>query len=53
MAEKTIVEKAAETVGYGIAMASDVGGSIKTAFDAARDHGFRGSEEDTCQEGCD
>ena len=35
MAEKTIVEKAGETVGYGIAMASDVAGSIKTAFDAA------------------
>ena len=35
MAEKTIVEKAAETVGYGIAMASDVAGSIKKAFDTA------------------
>jgi hypothetical protein len=31
MAEKTIVEKAAEAVGYGIAMAEDVAGSVKTA----------------------
>ena len=35
MAEKTIVEKAGEAVGYGMAMASDVAGTIKTAFDAA------------------
>jgi hypothetical protein len=35
MAEKTIVDKAGETVGVGIAMASDVAGAIKTAFDAA------------------
>lgn len=35
MAEKTIVEKAGETVGFGLAMASDVAGSIKTAFAAA------------------
>jgi hypothetical protein len=35
MAEKTLVEKAGETVGFGIAMASDVAGSIKTAIDAA------------------
>jgi 3-dehydroquinate synthetase len=35
MAEKSIVEKAGEAVGYGMAMASDVAGSIKTAFDAA------------------
>jgi hypothetical protein len=35
MAEKTIVEKAAETVGYGLAMAEDVAGSLKTAVGAA------------------
>jgi hypothetical protein len=35
MAEKTIVEKAGETVGFGMAMASDVAGTIKTAFDTA------------------
>jgi hypothetical protein len=35
MAEKTIVDKAGETVGVGIAMASDVAGVIKTAFSAA------------------
>src|SRR5580692_8252156 len=34
MAEKTIVEKAAEAVGYGIAMAEDVAGSVKTAVGA-------------------
>jgi ribosomal protein S5 len=35
MAEKTIVDKAGETVGVGIAMSSDVEGAIKTAFGAA------------------
>jgi hypothetical protein len=35
MAEKTIVERAAEAVGYGIAMAEDVAGSVKTAVGAA------------------
>ena len=35
MAEKTIVDKAGETVGVGIAMASDVAGAIKTAIGAA------------------
>jgi hypothetical protein len=35
MAEKTIVEKAAEKVGYGLAMAEDVAGSVKTAFGSA------------------
>jgi hypothetical protein len=35
MAEKTIVDKAGESVGVGIAMASDVAGAIKTAFGAA------------------
>jgi hypothetical protein len=35
MADKTIVEKAGESIGFGIAMASDVAGSIKTAFDSA------------------
>jgi hypothetical protein len=35
MAEKTIVEKAGETVGIGIAMASDVAGAIKTAVSGA------------------
>jgi hypothetical protein len=33
MAEKTIVEKVGEKVGFGMAMASDVAGSIKTVFD--------------------
>lgn len=35
MPEKTLVEKAAETVGYGLAMAEDVAGSVKTVVDAA------------------
>jgi len=35
MAENTIVDKAGEAVGVGIAMASDVAGAVKTAFDAA------------------
>src|ERR1700749_4997158 len=35
MAEKTIAEKAAETVGYGLAMAEDVAGSVRTAVGAA------------------
>jgi len=35
MAEKTMVDKAGETIGVGIAMASDVAGAVKTAFDAA------------------
>jgi hypothetical protein len=35
MAEKTIVEKAAEKVGYGLAMAEDVAGTVKTAVGAA------------------
>ena len=35
MAEKTMVEKAGEAVGFGIAMAEDVAGSLKTAVGAA------------------
>jgi hypothetical protein len=35
MAEKTLVEKAAEKVGYGLAMAEDVAGTVKTAVGAA------------------
>jgi hypothetical protein len=35
MAEKTIVERAAEKVGYGIAMAEDVAGSVRTAVGTA------------------
>jgi hypothetical protein len=35
VAKKTIVEKTGETVGVGIAMASDVAGAIKTAIDGA------------------
>jgi hypothetical protein len=35
MDDKTIVEKAAEKVGYGLAMAEDVAGSVKTAVGAA------------------
>ena len=35
MAEKSIVEKAAEKVGYGLAMAEDVAGTVKTAVGAA------------------
>lgn len=35
MAEKTIVEQAAEKVGYGLAMAEDVAGSVKAAVGAA------------------
>lgn len=35
MAKKTIVDKAGETVGIGIAMAADVTGAIKTALGGA------------------
>jgi hypothetical protein len=35
MAEKTIVEKAGATVGIGLAVASDVASTIKTAIGAA------------------
>ena len=35
MAEKTILEKAAEKLGYGLAMAEDVAGSVKTAVGGA------------------
>ena len=35
MAKKTIVDKAGETVGVGIAMASDVAGAVKTAVGGA------------------
>jgi hypothetical protein len=35
MNEKAIVEKAAEKVGYGLAMAQDVAGSVKTALSSA------------------
>jgi hypothetical protein len=35
MVEKTIVDKAGETVGIGIEMTSDVAGAIKTAVGAA------------------
>lgn len=35
MAKQTIVEKAAEDVGYGLAMAEDVAGTVKTAIGTA------------------
>ena len=35
MANKTFVEKAAEKVGYGLAMAEDVAGTVKTAIGSA------------------
>ena len=35
MAEKTILEKAAEKLGYGLAMAEDVAGSVKTVVGGA------------------
>jgi|SRR5580704_728439 hypothetical protein len=35
MAEKTMVEKAGEAVGFGIAMAEDVAGAVKTAVGGA------------------
>src|ERR1700744_2621110 len=35
MAEKTILEKAAGKVGYGLAMAEDVAGSVKAAVGGA------------------
>ena len=35
MTEKTMVEKAGEAVGFGIAMAEDVAGAVKTAVGAA------------------
>ena len=35
MAEKTLLEKAGEAVGFGMAMAEDVAGTVKTAVGAA------------------
>src|SRR5579864_522296 len=35
MAEKTMVEKAGEAVGFGIAMAEDMAGAVRTAVGAA------------------
>jgi len=35
MADKTMVEKAGEALGFGIAMAEDVAGAVKTAVGAA------------------
>ena len=35
MADKTMVEKVGEAVGFGIAMAEDVAGAVRTAVDAA------------------
>jgi hypothetical protein len=35
MAEKTMLEKAGEAVGFGIAMAEDVAGAVKTAVGSA------------------
>ncbi len=35
MANKSFVEKAAEGVGYGLAMAEDAAGTVKTALGAA------------------
>ena len=35
MAEKTMVDKAGEAVGFGVAMAEDVAGAVKTAVGAA------------------
>jgi ribosomal protein S5 len=35
MVQKTVADKAGETVGVGIAMATDVAGAIKTAIGAA------------------
>jgi hypothetical protein len=35
MAEKTVVEKAGAAVGFGIAMAEDLAGAVKTAVGAA------------------
>jgi hypothetical protein len=35
MAEKTMVEKVGEAVGFGIAMTEDVAGAVKTAVGAA------------------
>ncbi|HLJ78104.1 MAG TPA: hypothetical protein VKT75_11860 [Acidobacteriaceae bacterium] len=37
MANKTFVEKAAEKVGYGLAMAEDLAGTVKTAIGSAAD----------------
>lgn len=37
MANRTIVEKAAEKVGYGLAMAEDVAGTVKTAIGSVAD----------------
>ena len=37
MADKTFVEKAAEKVGYGLAMAEDVAGTVKTAVGSVAD----------------
>ena len=37
MANKTFIEIAAEKVGYGLAMAEDVAGTVKTAIGSATD----------------
>src|ERR1700744_1145965 len=37
MANKTLVEKAAEKVGYGLAMAEDVAGTVRTAIGSVAD----------------
>ena len=64
MAEKTIVEKAGEAVGFGIAMAEDLAGAVETAVGAAlttvtevlKDgtrqecRGKQGSSKSSCQE---
>ena len=49
MAEKTIVEKAAEKVGYGLAMAEDVAGAVRNIGWCCRDHGFQCAN--ACKEG--
>ena len=36
MADTTVVEKAGQAVGFGMAMAEDVAGAVKTAVGATR-----------------
>jgi hypothetical protein len=49
MAKKTLVEKAAEKVGYGLAMAEDVAGAVRNIGWCCRDHGFQCAN--ACKEG--
>ena len=50
MADKTMVEKAGEAVGFGMAMAEVVRWRRKNGSWRGGDNGYRGSEEVPCEE---